>query len=172
MDESGFTMSPYIPYAWQKKGSRRQVRCRRQGKRLNVLGVLGLNGKLYAYYKTETVNSLYVEECIKDFMSRSDGSKPRVVILDNAPTHHSKAFKENIPTFELSELYLFYLPRYSPHLNIIEHLWRKIKYYWLRSKDYKSWGIFRKRILYVLRNFGVEFKLNVTDFVQNKIPSI
>jgi transposase len=29
-----------------------------------------------------------------------------------------------------------YLPPYSPHLNLAEVLWRKLKYEWLRPEDY------------------------------------
>lgn len=35
-------------------------------------------------------------------------------------------------------LYVFYLPSYSPHLNIVETLWRKLKYEWLQPEDYTN----------------------------------
>ena len=38
MDQSGFGRSPYIPYAWQDKGSTIEVPCR-EGKRINVMGM-------------------------------------------------------------------------------------------------------------------------------------
>lgn len=34
------------------------------------------------------------------------------------------------------QLYLFFLPPYSPHLNIIERLWKELKTRWLRPEDY------------------------------------
>ncbi|WP_232335608.1 transposase, partial [Mucilaginibacter arboris] len=33
-------------------------------------------------------------------------------------------------------LFIFFLPPYSPHLNIIERLWKEIKARWLRPEDY------------------------------------
>lgn len=33
-------------------------------------------------------------------------------------------------------LFIFYLPPYSPHLNIAERLWRKLKYEGLQPSDY------------------------------------
>jgi transposase len=33
---------------------------------------------------------------------------------------------------------VFYLPPYSPHLNIIERLWKELKARWLRASDYQS----------------------------------
>jgi transposase len=42
------------------------------------------------------------------------------------------------PLWEKRELFLFYLPPYSPHLNIVETLWRILKGKWLRPVDYVS----------------------------------
>jgi transposase len=33
---------------------------------------------------------------------------------------------------------VLYLPRYAPHVNIVETLWRKLKYAWLTPKDYET----------------------------------
>ncbi len=35
-------------------------------------------------------------------------------------------------------LFIFYLPPYSPHLNIIERVWKELKARWLKAKDYDS----------------------------------
>jgi transposase len=35
-------------------------------------------------------------------------------------------------------LFVFYLPAYSPHLNIVETLWRKLKYEWLLPEHYAT----------------------------------
>lgn len=34
--------------------------------------------------------------------------------------------------------FFFYIPPYSPHLNIVETLWRIMKGKWIRSQDYTS----------------------------------
>jgi transposase len=38
--------------------------------------------------------------------------------------HRSEAFQEALPTWEKAGLWVFYLPEYSPQLNLIEILWR------------------------------------------------
>ncbi len=43
-------------------------------------------------------------------------------MLDNASIHRSKAMKEVRPVYESRGLFLFYLPPYSPHINIAETL--------------------------------------------------
>ena len=48
-------------------------------------------------------------------------------------------FRRNIDKWRTeSDLFLFFLPTYSPKLNLIEILWRKIKYEWLEFKAYLS----------------------------------
>lgn len=57
--------------------------------------------------------------------------KKIVVVLDNAPAHHDKAFDQKAKLWQEQDLYLFYLPAYSPELNKIGIIRRKIKYGWL-----------------------------------------
>jgi len=44
--------------------------------------------------------------------------------------------QEKLPEWEEKDFYIFNLPTYSPHLNIIEILWRRMKYEWLKPEDY------------------------------------
>lgn len=53
--------------------------------------------------------------------------KLTVVVLDNAAVHRARIIKERCAVWQQRGLFLFYLPRYSPHLNIVETLWRKLK---------------------------------------------
>ena len=54
-----------------------------------------------------------------------------VVMLDNASIHTSEDFEDRIPYWKKQGLISKYLPTYSPELNLIEILWRRIKYDWL-----------------------------------------
>ena len=59
------------------------------------------------------------------------------LILDNYSVHRSEFIKT---IAEILNIKLIYLPPYSPHLNPIEQLWRKmkniIKQYLIKSEDY------------------------------------
>ena len=60
------------------------------------------------------------------------------VVLDNATVHRNHKIRELRATWEKRGLFLFYLPPYSPHLNIAETLWRILKGKWIRPSDYVS----------------------------------
>jgi len=63
-------------------------------------------------------------------------ARPTVVVLDNAPTHRAQKMQQRRPDWERRGLFLFFLPPYSPHLNLAETLWRKLKHEWLQPADY------------------------------------
>ena len=58
------------------------------------------------------------------------------MVLENASVHSSAQFEANISRWEEHGLYIYFLPPYCPELNLIEMLWRMIKYNWLPLKAY------------------------------------
>lgn len=137
-DESGFSLSPQVPYGWQPVGEQVAIGVQRT----HVTNILGFLNPItqtlfpYATAKNQNVDSDFVIQCIDDFVSRC--KKPTVIVLDNATFHTSEKFREKRKAWERQDLFVFYLPKYSPHLNLIETLWRKMKYEWIRPKDYRS----------------------------------
>ena len=61
---------------------------------------------------------------------------PTIIVMDRASIHNSNAIYEKLEEWKERNITLFELPSYSPHLNIIEILWRKIKYEWLKVDAY------------------------------------
>ncbi len=80
--------------------------------------------------------------------------KRTIVILDNSPIHRSKKFMAKIKEWKEKDLLIFFLPPYSPELNLIEILWRRIKYNWLPFEAYLCFQNLKERLSYVLNNFG------------------
>ena len=155
-DESGFCLTPYLPYAWQEKGRTIMLKSG-PSKRLNVLGFLSKNNELQAYSRVGSVDSDVVVRCINDFCKDID--KKTVVVMDNSPIHTSETFQKNIPVWKDRGLDIFYLPKYSPELNCIEILWRFIKYEWIELDAYKSWTHLVNYVENVLQNFGEKYKI-------------
>lgn len=159
-DESGFSLTPYIPYGWQPIGEQIPIDTQRKHI-INLFGLLDPIDQVLFPYKTqkgENINTKFMIQSIEDFLPRC--SKPTVLILDNAPWHTSEQFKAKREDWMDKDLYIFYLPRYSPHLNLIETLWRKMKYEWIRPKDYNSKTAMSKRIKQICANFGTEFSIS------------
>lgn len=80
--------------------------------------------------------------------------KKTVVILDNSPIHKSKKFMKKIGEWKESDLLIFFLSPYSPELNLIEILWRRIKYQWLPFEAYLCFQNLKERLSHVLNNVG------------------
>ncbi|TAE31706.1 MAG: transposase, partial [Candidatus Kapaibacterium sp.] len=64
-------------------------------------------------------------------------------------------------------LFIFFLPPYSPHLNIAETLWRKLKKEWLSREDYLSKGTLFYAVNRCMANVGGCLSIKFTPFNAN-----
>jgi len=160
-DESGFQLVPYLPYGWQPIGEWTRIHPRK-GKRLSVFGLLYADNRLVCYPTQDRVNADFIIQSIDHFVSKID--RPTVLILDNASIHHAQKMMDKRRQWEEQDLFIFFLPRYSPHLNRIETLWRKIKYEWLKPQNYHSWETLTKAVKNILASFGSDqYDINFSD---------
>lgn len=157
VDETGFCLTSYVPYAWQEKGKTIIIKTQRS-KRLNALGFLNRRNDLETYLFECSINSNVVIACIDKFCETIE--KKTVLVIDNSSVHTSSALLDKQEEWEEKGLTLFFLPTYSPELNIIESLWRFIKYYWLEVNAYESWERLVESVEYIFKNFGEEYIIN------------
>lgn len=87
-----------------------------------------------------------------------------VVVLDNARVHTSRQVTERRPYWQRRGLFIFYLPPYSPHLNLAERLWRKLKYEWLQPADYATADGLFYRVQQALAAVGTSLKIQFSEF--------
>lgn len=91
-------------------------------------------------------------------------SKPRVVVLDNAPFHTAGVIGERESSWAAGGLRLYRLPAYCPHLNLIEGVWRKLKGFLMPRRFYDSVGELKQAVLHALRLLGaVEVQYSLGD---------
>lgn len=102
-----------------------------------------------------TVNADVIAACFESFVSSM--TQETYVILDNAPVHRSDKFLSCLPEWEEKGLHAVFLSPYSPELNLIEILWRKIKYEWLPFAAYVSFEALNEHIENILINFGSQY---------------
>ena len=155
-DESHFGLTPNVPYAWQTKQDPILLTAAK-GKYLNVVGLMSRKGKLYHKVLQSTFNS----EKLIDFMDGFAGQtiKKTIVVLDNAPVHKSKKFMAKVEEWKKEDLWIYFIPPYSPELNLIEILWRRIKYQWLDFDAYKNFQVLEEKLNLVLDNFGLKYDI-------------
>lgn len=155
-DEAGFSLTPNIPYGWQPIGETIELPSRRS-KQLNILGFLRYNGRCRPYAVEGKVTSSVVIECCDDFCRTL--KRDTIVVIDNASVHSSGEFASNIARWEERGLFFYFLPAYCPELNLIEILWRMIKYHWLPLKAYDNFKSLIRNLADVLSRVGNDLSL-------------
>ena len=155
-DESTFSMNAVLPYGWAPKGERVEIFPQRD-KKVNMFGIFRPDNFCVTYESAGNINSEFLIKAIGDFCRYVD--KPTVMVLDNAPTHRSESFLKQLEKWMKKELYVFFLPKYSPHLNKAETYWRKAKYEWLKPSDYGSFAKFKKKVRHIFNEMGSEYKV-------------
>jgi transposase len=134
-DESHVCTEGYVPYGWQLPGEEVSISSGRMA-RLNIFGMIDRNNQYQGFTTTESIKADQVISFLDAF---SFGiNKDTFVVLDNASVHRNHKIRVLRPIWEKRGLFLFYLPPYSPHLNIAETLWRILKAKWIRPMDYVS----------------------------------
>lgn len=156
-DEMQVSEEAYVPYGWQFKDENISVKSAK-GKKLNCFGMITKNNEFVFETTYDMIDSNFIIEQINKFSYTI--KKHTVIILDNAKVHQSKALKAMQAVWAKRQLFIFYLPPYSPHLNIVERLWKEIKERWIDFKSYeKTDQLFYETIL-VLNEIGKSLKLN------------
>jgi len=156
-DASHFGLVPNVPYAWQTKDDPVLLPSARS-KSLSVLGLMTTCSKLFRKTYEGSVNSRTIIDFLDEF-SRTI-TKKTVVVLDNAPIHKSRIFADKMKDWEKLGLRIYFIPPYSPELNLIEILWRFIKYRWLPFDAYVSFSALKKSLNEIFDGFGNKYVIN------------
>jgi len=155
-DESGFTLVPCTSYAWQPTNETIEIPSSKS-KRLNVVGFVSRDSQFDSVVFEDSVTTSVVVACIDYFSNQI--KRPTTLIIDNAPTHTSHEFNDCLEGWAEKGLSIYRIPPYSPELNLIEILWRKIKYEWLPFSAYDSYASLKKNLFDVLANIGKRHKV-------------
>ena len=153
LDESGFAPTLPLGYTWAREGVRPLVMYEApQGRRINVLGALnpfGSQPRLVYDTRASKIDSRVLLEFLwRDVAGMSspvgvvpEGYQPsrlQVIVLDNYSVHRSQEVKAQLAALQAVGVVLFYLPPYSPELNLIEGVWRHTKYEDMPIRSYSS----------------------------------
>lgn len=161
-DESSFSMNPCLPYGWQAKGETVGI-VPQSYRKLNVFGIFSADNQCFSDFSARNINGEFVVDAIDRFCRQIPSNKPSILVLDNAAMHHSLRVRAKLSEWQEKGLYLFYLPKYSPHLNLAETFWRKAKYEWLKPADYLSFERFKQKVTEIFTNIGSKYRINFKE---------
>lgn len=154
----------YVPYGWQFP-SEKVFMLVEKGHKVNVFGLIDRQNKCYWAATGENIDSLFVMEQLDDLslMFR----KETFVVLDNASVHKSKLIGERLPFWQKRGIFVFYLPTYSPQLNIAETLWWHLKGGYLKPDDYVEKDSLSYAVNRCMANIGINCKIKFSPFNAN-----
>lgn len=159
-DESGFSLTPCVPYGWQKKGETILLPADKK-QRINLLGFLRRDNTLEAFSCSQSVDSQTVITCMNAFaLQRKNSQKTAYVIIDNAPVHNSREFRAQEKGWAEKNIIIKRLPAYSPELNLVEILWKKIKYEWINTEAFQSLETLQKELEEICKGVGKKYTIN------------
>ncbi len=183
-DESGFCLSSVVPYLWQPKGKTLGLPAKAHSRRLNVLGFLSRNSEtnsdpsrnsdtksdpsrnsdtksdpsrnsdLHTFLFQGRITAQFVLDSVEALLPSL--TRPTVLVLDNASVHRSKLIQQKRKEWKQKGLRLLFLPPYCPHLNLIESLWRMIKYRWLAPDAYQNFETLCQSVKDILAQVGTK----------------
>ena len=142
-DESGFSLRVIRRKNWSKKGSSKKVTGQRSRGRINIMGGVRFHdSKRMCYFIEKGNGEIFYEQLKKlnEFVKKewvlagnlesnfSENGPLILIILDNASYHKKKVIIEAIEK-ELPNIQLYFLPAYSPDMNLVELVWHSAKEY-------------------------------------------
>ena len=146
-----------MPYAWQDIGESIEIMSARS-KKINVLGFLNpTKNQLIPWTFNCNIDSDILVSVFDEFAKNIE--KETWVILDNASFHTSGIVQDKIKDWEEKNLFLYYLPPYSPQLNMIERVWQFMKYQWMPVQAYESFGSLSDSVDTILSGYGSEYRI-------------
>ena len=124
-DEAGVSLEPTLRSQWALKGHQPQLPTESRRKRVNLGGWINPIENTVAVRKTEKGNSENFLRVLTEIESQYRDKRRIIVVLDNARWHKSNLVKECLKKH--FQIIFWFLPRYSPELNIQEIQWRYLR---------------------------------------------
>ncbi len=160
-DEATFRLVPIKQRIWAAKGSKPASPFWFSNTKANIFGAL-IDGQQMYYEWYDKLNADYFISFIKNFVNTLDKNQKYVFIFDNAPAHKAKKSKEFLASLG-TNIFVEYLPTYSPQLNCIEICWRIIRHQVTSSNFFKTIQILKQGIEQFLE--GHNFMLNSSNYL-------
>lgn len=153
MDAAHFVLGAYLSTVWCF--ARLFIASPAGRQRFNVLGAVDAVTKEILTVTNETyINAESVCLLLTQIAARYAG-EVITIVLDNARYQKCTLVLEHAAALHIE---LLYLPSYSPHLNLIERLWRFVRKECLYSKYYPKFDAFKQALTECIENAPTQHK--------------
>jgi len=135
IDEAKFQLETTYKKIWFPRGETPRAAFFWSSKKLTTFGALTSKHKFhYDFYDSQ--NSLTFKHFLRNLFDKLNNRKKYVLILDNVGYHKTQCIRTLIQ--EYKNIFVEYLPPYSPELNPIETCWKVTKNQVTKSQYFTS----------------------------------
>ena len=129
---------------------------------MKIFGLVSRTNDFHYRLSDKNLNANFIVDFFDDFSFKI--TRQTVVVIDNASIHTAKKVRALLDTWQKRGLYIFFLPPYSPHLNIAERLWKEMKGRWIKPTDYQEADRLFYAVNRICANIGKELTVNFSPF--------
>ncbi|MEK6733984.1 MAG: IS630 family transposase [Pseudomonadota bacterium] len=151
---------PYLTRGWFRKGSKPTIKTTHTKERFAVFGALS-KSEFSAQLTEEKCNAQTWIQFLKSLI-RKYGKI--IIVVDGAKYHFEKEHVQKFYEENKHKLNVIQLPPYSPKLNPIEQVWKKIKK-WLAITPWATKKEFEMKLVEALNN--PNFMVKMFDYYGN-----
>ncbi len=174
LDEAGFSLSLPTSYTWCRVGEEKEVpKSWGSRGRVNVVGHWVWDGQKEQLFYCLVRGSVR-GEVVRAYLERVvEGLTKRLRLFwDHAPFHRGQEVRERREGWRRQGLEIGYLPRYSPHLNPMETIWRRVKGFLLPRRYYRNLEELEHAVRLALKALGgIELKFQGEDtYLRDRCP--
>ncbi len=126
-DEMDVALLPTISGRWMRLGQQLQVNTPGKNAKQHVFGAVNYVTGALVWLTWPGKNNLGFRHLLQQVLAgHSTESIPVVIVVDNFKIHKAKAVQEWLGRHR-GQLRLYFLPTYSPRLNLIERVWHHVR---------------------------------------------
>ena len=160
-DESHVSSEGYVPYGWQFPDEDVYIPVEK-GYKINIWGLISRKNQIHWATTEQNIDSDFIFNQLEKLSFQIQ--KQTVLVLDNASVHKAKIIQNQLKYWQKRGLYVFYLPPYSPQLNIAETLWSKIKKEQIDPLNYIDKDMLFYSVSQCLAQIGNTWNINFSEF--------
>lgn len=147
-----------------RRGRQQRVRSPGVNRKQTVFGAFCYGRGLFVHHGQPRKTAWGVQLLLQKLVRRARRTHRRiVVVMDQGAPHHAEALARYLEDVK-DHLAVFWLPHYSPELNLIERLWKHLKASRMANVLFASFGAFTRHLGTVLTDFAShpDFVVSVT----------